>query len=73
MLYLWVCDVARHLVINRIMSNFFCADSVDKDLTKGLKRLLGRESVLLDAYNATPESNLTAWVTAQVPLFTSHC
>ena len=38
----------------------------DKNLKKGLHKLIGKESMLLDAHNADPEVNITAWVTAQI-------
>lgn len=38
----------------------------DKELKKGLRRLIGKESMLLDAYNENPETNVTAWATAQI-------
>ena len=38
----------------------------EKELRKGLKRLKGRESMLIDGSRADPTVNVTGWITAQV-------
>jgi hypothetical protein len=45
----------------------------EKELRKGLRRLKGRESMLIGGSKADPTVNLTGWITAQVnPLRGRH-
>lgn len=46
--------------------NLRTLSATDKELKKGLRKLVGKESMLLDAHNENPDTNVTAWTTAQI-------